>query len=152
MAVNCRFAFGVHLLSVLALSPDQTFSSEQLARTVNTNAVVIRRLLLELKGAGLVVTQRGPGGGTRLSSPADQITLARIYRCLAGTVDLGAHPKLPAQSCPVGREIRGVLDQIAARANAAVQREFEAVTLADVAAQIEAAAADPLEQPALAAR
>ncbi len=140
MAANCRFAFGVHVLSVLALSPDQTVSSEALARTVNTNAVVIRRLLLELKAAGLITTQRGPGGGTRLAKPASEITLAEIHRCAAGEIEIfGAHPNQPSQCCPVGREIRGVLEQISARANDAARREFEAVTLADVAAQIKGA-------------
>lgn len=142
MAANCRFAFGVHLLSVLALSPDETFSSERLARTVNTNAVVIRRLLLELKDAGFIVTQRGPGGGTRLARPAHEITLAQIYGGIAGEVDFGEHPNTPSQSCPVGREIKGVLEQISARANAAVMREFETVTLADVAAQIQEASVE----------
>ena len=137
MAANCRFAFGVHVLSVLALAPDAPVSSEYLARTVNTNAVVIRRLLLELKAAGLVVTQRGPGGGTRLAKPASEITLAQIYYCAVGEIEtFGAHPNLPAQNCAVGREIRGVLERINERANRAVQREFEAMTLADVAAQI----------------
>ena len=133
MAANCRFAFGVHLLSVLALFPDENYSSEKLALTVNTNAVVIRRMLLDLKNAGLVETQRGPGGGTRLAKPAAQITLAQVHRAVAGEIEtFGAHPNPPAQFCCVGREITGVLQDISQRAAAAVEREFAAITLADV--------------------
>ncbi len=141
MAANCRFAFGVHLLSVLALFPDEYYSSDKLALTVNTNAVVIRRMLLDLKNAGLVETQRGPGGGTRLAKPAPQITLADIHHAVAGEIEtFGAHPNPPAQICVVGREIEGVLQDVSVRAAAAVEREFAAITLADVATQMRATA------------
>lgn len=138
MAANCRFAFGVHLLSVLALFPDENYSSEKLALTVNTNAVVIRRMLLDLKNAGLIETQRGPGGGARLAKPAAQITLDDIHHAVAGEIEMfGAHPNPPAQLCIVGREIEGVLRDIAGRAARAVPREFVEITLADVVAQMQ---------------
>ena len=138
MAANCRFAFGVHLLSVLALHSDENYSSEKLALTVNTNAVVIRRMILDLKGAGLVETQRGPGGGTRLAKPPAHITLAQIHRAVAGEIEtFGAHPNPPAQTCCVGREIAGVLRDVSGRAAAAVEREFAAITLADVVEQMQ---------------
>ena len=138
MAANCRFAFGVHLLSVLALFPNENYSSEKLARTINTNAVVIRRMLLDLKNAGLVETQRGPGGGTRLAKTAQSITLAEIHHAVAGDIEtFGSHPNPPAKVCCVGREIESVLHGISQRAAAAVEREFAAITLADVAEQIE---------------
>ena len=137
MAANCRFAFGVHLLSVLALSPDENYSSEKLALTVNTNAVVIRRMLLDLKNAGLIETQRGPGGGARLAKSAAQITLEEIHRAVAGEISMfGAHPNPPGQGCMVGREIKGVLLEVSGRAALAVQREFAAITLADIVAQM----------------
>ena len=137
MAANCRFAFGVHLLSVLALFPDENYSSEKLALTVNTNAVVIRRMLLDLKTAGLIETQRGPGGGARLAKPAARITLDDVHRAVAGEIEtFGAHPNPPAQVCVVGREIENVLSEISDRAARAVQREFAAITLADVVAQL----------------
>ena len=137
MAVNCRFAFGVHLMSVLALAPDENYSSETLALTINTNAVVIRRMLLNLKNAGLIETQRGPGGGARLAKAANCITLDEIHRAVAGEITMfGAHPNPPAQGCMVGREIKGVLHEVSGRAALAVQREFAAITLADVVAQM----------------
>ena len=141
MAANCRFAFGVHLLSVLALFPDENYSSEKLALTVNTNAVVIRRMLLDLKNAGLIETQRGPGGGARLAKAADCITLDDIHRAVAGEIEtFGAHPNPPAQNCAIGREIIGVLVEVSRRASAAVEDELAAITLADVVAQMQTTA------------
>ncbi len=133
MSDNCRFAFAVHVLGVLALRRDEPTTSEELAHSVNTNAVVIRRLLGELNEAGLVESQRGPGGGTRLAQNAKDITLAQIYRASSGEIaPFGSHPNTPAQCCPIGKGISRVLEEVAARARHAVEREYESTTLADV--------------------
>jgi Rrf2 family protein len=145
MALNCRFAFAVHVLCTLAYhseeectqTPCTAMSSEQLAQMVNTNAVVIRRLLVDLHAAGLVETQRGPGGGARLARPAGEIDLAQVHRAVAGEfAPFGEHPNEPSQGCPVGRGILAALDDISQRASRAVEREYEAVTLCDVLKQV----------------
>jgi DNA-binding GntR family transcriptional regulator len=43
----------------MAWSGEEPLKSEQVAESVNTNPVVIRRMLLELAEAGLVVSQTG---------------------------------------------------------------------------------------------
>lgn len=143
MAQNCRFAFGVHVMSVLALvregnSPQSVVASEHLAATVNTNPVVIRRLLLDLREAGLIETHRGPGGGAKLSRGAHEISLLDIHRAVSGEIEaFGEHPNEPSQKCCVGREIRHVLHEIAGRAREAVEREYAAISLAEVAAKMD---------------
>ena len=82
MAVNTRFATGVHALLLLAAEPDVLQTSEDVARKLNTNPVVIRRVFSLLQQAELVESQKGPSGGTRLARPAKEITLADIYRAL----------------------------------------------------------------------
>jgi Rrf2 family protein len=137
MSENCRFAFAVHTMSVLALHPDEPMTSEVLAQSVNTNPVVIRRLLSELAHAGLVETQRGPGGGANLARSATQITLAQIHRAAVGDfAPFGEHPNTPAQGCKVGRNIKQVLENVAARAAAAIEREYDATSLADIVHEI----------------
>jgi Rrf2 family protein len=138
MASNCRFAFAVHVLSVLALHSEEPLTSDMLAQSVNTNPVVIRRLLGELAEAGMVETQRGPGGGTRLARPAQEITLLEVYKAVSGEIEpFGEHPHEPAQSCAVGREIRRVLEDVAARAKTAVEREYSSISLAQVAQELQ---------------
>lgn len=133
MAGNCHFAFAVHVLSVLSLHEDDAISSETLALSVNTNAVVIRRLLTDLSKSGLIETQRGPGGGSRLARPASEITLLQIHQAVAGAVrSFGEHPNQPAQCCPVGHEIERVLDDVRLRAAKAVEIEYSNLFLADV--------------------
>ena len=133
MATNCRFAFAVHVLSVLAIHPDEVLSSDFLGQSANTNPVVIRRLLLELREAGLIETMRGPTGGTKLAKPTKEISLLDIHVAAAGKIEpFGAHPNEPAKKCCVGREIKRVLEGVSDRARAAIEKEYAATSLADV--------------------
>jgi Rrf2 family protein len=84
MAVNTRFATGVHALALLAVEPDTLQTSEDVARKLNTNPVVIRRVFSLLHQAELVKSRKGPNGGSRLAKPAKEITLEEIYRALDG--------------------------------------------------------------------
>jgi DNA-binding IscR family transcriptional regulator len=117
---SCRFAFAVHVMAVLALQKDDCCPSSRLAQTVNTNPVVIRRLLIELQEAGLICTLRGPHGGAILKRKPDK-----------GNT-FATHPNKPSPECPVGRNISKVMQCIQDRANRALARELEKMTLADV--------------------
>ncbi|MBI1175911.1 Rrf2 family transcriptional regulator [bacterium] len=132
MSQNCRFAFAVHVLAVLAKRPDEACSSPWLAQTVNTNPVVIRRLLLDLAHAGFVRTERGPHGGARLRLSPERILLGNVLSSLEGTTLFGMHPRRPLSSCPVGCRIETVLDEVHDRARKALEKELNQITLADV--------------------
>jgi Rrf2 family protein len=129
MAESCRFAFAVHVMAVLALRRDKLCPSSMLARTVNTNPVVIRRLLLALQKAGLITTARGPTGGARLSRSPRQIRLGDILRAVEERHFFGAHPHRPSQACPVGCQIEAVLEEVFARAARALEKELDGITL-----------------------
>jgi DNA-binding IscR family transcriptional regulator len=64
--VNCRFTVAIHVLCLLAAQHPQPLTSEFIAGSVNTNPVVIRRLLGSLRRAGLVKSQPGVSGGWEL--------------------------------------------------------------------------------------
>ncbi|OIR06190.1 putative HTH-type transcriptional regulator YwnA [mine drainage metagenome] len=139
MARNCRFAVAVHVCAVLTLRRDDPpATSDWIAKSVNTNPVVVRRLLSALGKAGLVKSQRGTSGGSALAKEAAAITLLDISRA----VDEDEGPPLPQQepnpACPVGANIRPILTDILDRAEAARDRELQRTTLADIAASIRA--------------
>jgi Rrf2 family protein len=136
MAENCRFAFAVHICTVLAVRAEVGVSSEELARSVNTNPVVIRRLIVRLSRAGIVRTVRGPRGGARLASSPEQVTLAMIYDAVDGGAGFASHPKAPNPCCPVGKHITAVLTDVFAEAEAAHRRALERRNLAAVLARI----------------
>ncbi len=52
----------VHVLTLMAWADEEPLKSEQVAESVNTNTVVIRRMLCELADSKLVVTQTGAMG------------------------------------------------------------------------------------------
>ena len=93
---SCRFAFAVHVLAVLA-NESKCASSASLAATVNTNPVVIRRLLIDLQNAGLIKTSRGPQGGAILAKPPKNISLWHVH----SAVESREHPAL-SRNLPAG--------------------------------------------------
>jgi Rrf2 family protein len=132
MAASCRFAFAVHILAVLARQRKEGVTSEALARSVNTNAVVIRRILADLRRAGLVTTHKGAKGGAWLAADPDQISLDSVYRAVLCGSSFSLHPHQPNQRCPVGRKIEEVLEGVFASAEAALERALAGRTLAEV--------------------
>lgn len=133
MAASCRFAFAVHVLAVLALQQTTGGAcSDKLAHSVNTNPVVIRRLLAQLRRAGLVRTHMGSCGGAALAADAQDISLDVVYRAIEPAPAFGTHRQKPNQRCPVGAGIERVLDDVFSSAQAALESELARRTLADV--------------------
>ncbi len=134
--LSSRFAVAVHILAVQALDGERPLTSEFLAGSVNTNPVVVRRLLGMLRRAGLVTIQPGPGGGARLARPAAGIRLVDVYRAVEKGEVLTLHKRPPSRFCPVGRNIEGVLGEIFCEAEEALERVLQKRTLAEVAGAI----------------
>lgn len=108
-------------------------TSDFLAGSVNVNPVIIRRLLQKLKGAGLVEVARGSGGASLAKRP-DEITLLDIYiaaECVESGELFHFH-RNPNPECPVGRNIRSVLDGRLKRIQKAMENEMQTITMADI--------------------
>ena len=139
MATSCRFAFAVHVLAVLALKRESGgVCSDLLAGSVNTNPVIIRRLLTRLRHAGLITTQKGSSGGATLVAAPEKIPLDAIYRAVETGVPFSQHPHAPNKRCPVGAGIERVLDEVFASAQSALEAALARRTLADVLAAMAA--------------
>jgi len=119
-------------MAVLGLRRSELCSSSMLARTVNTNPVVIRRLLLDLHAAGLILTKLGPSGGATLSRDPGRISLGDIYRATEDRRIFAAHPNKPSKVCPVGCRIEKVLNDVLEKTTAAILCQLSAITLAAV--------------------
>jgi Rrf2 family protein len=149
MAASCRFAFAVHVLAVLAYKHNGGACSDLIASSVNTNPVVIRRLLSQLRKAGLVTTQKGACGGAALALPPESIPLDAVYRAVESGASFSPHTQEPNPRCPVGAGIVRVLDDVFASAQSALESELSRRTLADVIASMETPI--PRRKPARAA-
>jgi Rrf2 family protein len=126
MAANTRFATGVHTLVILAADQAVLQTSEEIAKKLNTNPVVIRRVLSLLQQAGLIESQKGPSGGSRLAKPAKAIQLGEVYRALE------PNPIFHAPSGTSGKA-NAALAKIFAGAQQALEAELDSTSLAQLA-------------------
>jgi Rrf2 family protein len=136
MHVNSRFAVAVHVLGLAMVASAETHgeavTSERLASIVNTNPVVVRRVLGALREAGLVTSQPGPGGGWKLTRDAASITLRDIYKAVEGESVLSLPHRPPSEYCPFGVRLPEVLTACFQEAQAAMEERLSQVSIADV--------------------
>jgi Rrf2 family protein len=135
---NSRFAVSVHILAYLVYRAGAAVPSSEIAGSVDTNPVVIRRLLSALVKAGLVYAQKGVTGGFSLSRSATRISLLDIYRAAEPDPNHGLNRFAPNHRCPVGAKIEDVLATVFAKAQAGMEAELARVTLAEVESQLHA--------------
>ena len=129
MPSNSRFAIAVHILTLMAQAKDEPLKSEEVACSVNTNPVVIRRLLCALSKAQLVVSQTGAQGGSRLARQPSQITLLEVYRAVDAGEIFALHSQPPNAKCPIGMNIEAALSSILEEVEMGVERVLEKITI-----------------------
>jgi Rrf2 family protein len=139
MSTSSRFAVAVHVLTLMAWSDEESLKSDQMAVSVNTNPVVIRRMLCELAEDKLVVSHTGATGGSRLARNPEQITLLDVYRAVESTDVFSLHPKRPSQRCPVGSTIGTVLKDVRTEIDSAIEHVLDRITIGDVLMRLEPA-------------
>ena len=139
MAATSQFSIAVHILTIIAKSDEPRVKSDYLARSVNTNPVVIRRLLSDLQESNLVISQVGATGGTSLSKLPKDIRLSDIYKSVVCGEVFALHSKKPDENCPVGRNIAAVLCGLQKEIDKTIEEKLGQYTLRDVIEQIEAA-------------
>ncbi len=106
--MSSKLSVGIHLMTIFALKPGEPMTSEFLSCSVNTNPVVIRRLLGTLREAGIVESKTGVGGGWSLLVDPSEITL----------------------------HIQAVLTEAYAQIQEAMTRELAGITIACIAGKI----------------
>lgn len=139
MKISVRFTAAVHtLLCIAYFEKTERVTSEFISGSTGVNAVIIRKILLQLQKAALVTTAAGVGG-SHLAKQAGEITLRDVYRAInEGDEErevFNFHPN-PNEKCPVGGNIHRVLDGALANATAAMEAELAKTTIADLLGQI----------------
>ncbi len=128
MAVNCRFATGVHVLVLLASEPDTLQTSTDIALKLDTNPVVVRRVLASLQQAKLIESQKGPTGGSRLLKSPKAISLADVYKA----VETGSLFHTPNVHASPALRVNSALEKIFSGSMIALLDEFEKPSLSQV--------------------
>ena len=135
---DTRFSSALHLL-VLVSEAEVPMSSEQMAKSMGTNASYVRRLSGSLRKAGIVQSRRG-SAGLRLVPDASELTLLDIYlaTCETDHVELFDLHRNPSDECIVGRHIAPVLGDMFKDLEEEAARELRSRTLADCIAALRA--------------
>ena len=129
---NTQFAVAVHVLTLLGGSQECSVSSEVMSASVGANPVYLRRVLGQLGAAGLVRSRPGARGGWLLARAPDEITLGDAWRAIqAGKAVFGLHDVDP--NCPVADQVSRSLGAVDAKLSAAIERELDETSVADVA-------------------
>ncbi|MEF2244124.1 RrF2 family transcriptional regulator [Paenibacillus sp. IITD108] len=135
--MNSEFTIAVHSLVYLAYLPERMASSEMIADNVGTHSVRVRKIMSGLRRSGLVDTREGSGGGYRLTTDPEAVTLADIYRIMAqGSLIPSWCSGDPEMDCVVGSNMNQVMYGIFCKAEKHLETYFHAITLQDVLQQI----------------
>lgn len=132
--ISSRFTVGVHILSLVSLQQSKVLcTSEWIAGSVNTNPVVIRKIMGMLKKAGLLEIRRGTGGAFLLK-PLHEIKLLDVYRAVdvVEEGELFQFHEQPNPDCPVGANIQSVLEVVLLTAQEAMERVLAGISLGDI--------------------
>ena len=108
-------------------------TSDFLAESINTNPVIIRKILTQLKNAGLITVARGTGGVSP-TRPLSDITFYDVYQAIEPVEngDLFHFHESPNPECPVGRNIHALLDGKLKAIQDAMEDEMKKYTLAEL--------------------
>ena len=112
MQISSRFTIALHIFACVETFKDEhKVTSDFLAGSINTNPVIIRRILTQLKSAGLITVARGTGG-IEPTKPLEEISFYDVYQAIEPVEngDLFHFHEAPNPKCPVGRNIHALLD------------------------------------------
>ncbi|MBO9540568.1 Rrf2 family transcriptional regulator [bacterium] len=129
MKRDSRLSSMLHILLHMAQAGRQ-LTSEELARMLHTNPVLVRRTLAGLRERGLVSAEKGHGGGWVIARALDAITLYDVYEALGEPEIFALGHRSEESQCLVEQAVNASLDQTFAEAKAIILTQLRGVTLA----------------------
>ncbi|MBR4606928.1 MAG: Rrf2 family transcriptional regulator [Lachnospiraceae bacterium] len=134
MQISSRFTVALHIFTAVdVFKDDYKVTSDFLAGSIGTNPVIIRKLLTQLKNAGLITVARGTGG-IELTKELSEISFYDVYQAIEPLEggDLFRFHEAPNPQCPVGRNIHALLDGKLQNIQEAMESEMKKYTLQDL--------------------
>lgn len=113
-------------------------TSEAMAKAMQTNPVVIRRIMAGLRDAGFVRSEKGHGGGWTVTRDLASITLRDVYAALGAPELFALGNRMEAPGCLVEQAVNAALNDAFEEAEALLLNWFGAVTLAALSADFHA--------------
>lgn len=129
MRQDNRLSGVLHLLLHMA-QKDGPVTSEVLAKAMDTNPVVIRRVMAGLRDQGYVQSAKGHGGGWTLACDLSKVTLRDIYTALGSPTLLAIGNRTETPGCLIEEAVNAALNQSFEDAEALLLSRLGEVTIA----------------------
>ena len=131
MKRNSQLSGVLHVMLHMA-ERDGPVTSEALARAMDTNAVVIRRILAGLRDHEYVRSEKGHGGGWTLARDLSKVTLRDIYDAIGRPPLLAMGNRTESPGCLVEQEVNAALGDAFRDAETVLLSRLGQVTLASL--------------------
>ena len=131
MQISSRFTIALHIFACVdTFKNEHKITSDFLARSINTNPVIIRKILTQLKNANLITVARGTGG-IEPTRTLQEITFYDVYEAIEPVEngDLFSFHTSPNPECPVGKNIHALLDDKLRAIQIAMEEEMKKYTI-----------------------
>ena len=117
-------------------------TSDVLARAMDTNPVVIRRLMSGLRDRGYVRSEKGHGGGWTIACDLSAVTLHDIYEALGRPELLAMGNRADTPGCLVEQAVNAALGETFDEAEKLLLSRFGQISLAALSADFHARLAE----------
>ena len=134
---NTRFATSIHIMTILAKDPQDWFTSDWIAGSININPVIVRKELIILKKYGLVESKLGKDGGVRIAKNKEEISISEIYNAVKNSEVLGKKNQNPNPKCTIGKDINKNLDSLFSEIDHLVEEVLSNKSLGNFTKQFE---------------
>ena len=112
-------------------------TSDEIAKMISTNAVVVRRMMAGLRERGIVSSEKGHGGGWQLARALTDITLRDVYEAIGNPPLFNIGPKAVPSVCLVEKAVDARLDTTLQKAEARLLAQFAEIAVEDLARDFE---------------
>lgn len=119
-------------------------TSEQISKMISTNPVVVRRMMAGLRDQGIATSEKGHGGGWKLSRPLAEVTLRDVYDAVGAPPLFNFGPSAEPSECLVEKAVDAQLAASLSEAEAQLMAQFAEITVEDLAKDFESRLAQKL--------
>lgn len=132
MKVSTRFSDSIHILAFINIYQGRVpLTSDNIASSIETSPVVVRRLMSQLRKAGLINTVHGAADPQLAKNPA-AISLYDVFLAVENGVHLFAIDQKTNPDCIVGGNIQETLNDYYHQAEVAAEAKLARTSLQDV--------------------
>lgn len=131
MQKSTKLSDVLHILLHMAEFKNPT-TSEILAKSAQTNPVVIRRIMAGLRDRGFVQSEKGHGGGWLLSCDLKNVTIHDVYVAIGAPTMIVIGNRKDASECLVADAVNTSIGTAFLDAESMLIAKFRSTTLADL--------------------